>query len=187
MRLDETIAQLSAEIRGLGPGDLAELRRMDTDGPGVATYWHLATQCGFLDSSTDTWMCIVRIMAILSPKGDRTGAHPVHDPKRRLGAVLCDGGDPGWGSPAGGVRPSVSEQRIARFLAEPPTHRATALERLARMLAARRDPARGINCTDIARLLLFPHDPSSSRDLAREYYRRLDSAVRKSSQEEHVQ
>ena len=182
MRLDKTIMRLSAEMHRLGTGDLAELRRMDANGPGVAAYWHLATKCGFLDSWTDTWMCIVRIMAILSPKGEGTGGPALHDPKRRLGAVLCDGGDPGWA----GARPVVSEQRLARFLAVSPVRRADGLERVARMLAARRKPDRGINCADIARLLLFPDDGSPPRDLAREYYRRLDSATGKSGQEDHT-
>lgn len=182
MRLDETIARLSTEMRGLATGDLAELRRMDASGAGVAAYWHLAARCGFLDARIDAWIAIVRMMAVLNPKGEPSGRQPVHDARRRLGAVLCDGGDSDWGG--GEARPAVSEHRLGRFLAAPPNHRADSLERFARMLARRRDTSHGLNCADIARLLLFPDDPSPPRDLAREYYRRLDAAQGMPSQEE---
>lgn len=185
MPLKETVECLSAEMRKLGTGPLAELRRMKPDGPGVAGYWHLAGKCGFLEADeTDTWMRIVKIMAILTPKGEPQERRPPHDPKRRLGTVLCDGGDPAWAEAQREVRPIVSETRLARLLAQEPKQRAEALERVARMLAAGRDPASGVNCTDIAALLLYPDEKDHLRALARAYYRRLDTAVRKADQEE---
>ncbi len=186
MRLEETIERLSAEMGRLGTGDLAELRRMEPGGPGVSSYWHLAGSCGFLDADPDRWKRIVRIMAILTPKGERAGARRVHDAERRFGAVLCDGGDPGWGVQGSGARPVVSETRLARFLSQRGAPQGETLERLARMLAAERNPTSGINCADIARLLLFPVDSSARQDLARAYYRRLDSAAYKTNEEENV-
>jgi CRISPR system Cascade subunit CasB len=186
MPLEETIKRLSAEMCRLGTGPLAELRRMETGGPGVTGYWHLASRCSFLDADANTWMRIVKIMAILTPKGEHAVARPVHALERRFGAVLCDGGDPRWSTQGGEARPLISETRLARFLSQRPDQRAETLGRFARMLAAKRDPASGINCADIARLLLFPDNKSGPQDLARAYYRRLDSAAHKASQEENA-
>lgn len=176
------IGKLSAAMRPLGTGDLAELRRMASDGPGCAAFWHLAAACGFIEEAnrTDTWMRIVKIMAILTPKGERTGAPPVHDPKQRLGAALCDGGDPAWSAEA---RPLLSETRLMRFLAEP-HRRAETLERIARMLAAGRKSDSGFDCTAIAALLLFPTSKTIPREIARAYYRRLDHAAHEAKQKE---
>ncbi|MDA8253921.1 MAG: hypothetical protein M0Z28_32755 [Rhodospirillales bacterium] len=176
------IGKLSVAMRPLGTGDLAELRRMAPDGPGCAAFWRLAAACGFIEEAnrTDAWMRIVKIMAILTPKGERTGAPAVHDPKQRLGASLCDGGDPAWGAEA---RPLLSETRLMRFLAES-DRRAETLERIARMLAARRKSESGFDCAAIAALLLFPASTSTPRDIARAYYRRLDHAAHEAKQKE---
>ena len=176
------IGRLSEAIRSLGTGDLAELRRMATDGPGCAAFWRLAAACGFIEEAnrTDAWMRIVRIMAILTPKGERTGAPPVHDSKRPFGTALCDGGDPAWSAEA---RPLLSETRLMRFLAES-DRRAETLERIARMLAARRKSESGFDCAAIAALILFPASTSTPRDIARAYYRRLDHAAHEAKQKE---
>ena len=54
MKLSETVECLSREVSGLAPGPLAELRRMDVNGPGTAAYWTLAGRCGFLNCSNCT-------------------------------------------------------------------------------------------------------------------------------------
>lgn len=176
------IGALSAAMRRLGTGDLAELRRMAADGPGCAAFWHLAAACGFIDHAnrTGAWMRIVRIMAILTPKGERTGAPPVHDLTRRLGTALCDGGDADWKA---GSSPFLSETRLMRFLAEP-DRRADTLERFARMLAAKRKSASGFDCAAIAALILFPDHESTPQDIARTYYQRLDHAAHEAKQKE---
>lgn len=183
MPLKETVESLSGELPRLGTGPLAELRRMKVGGPGVAAFWVLAGKCDFLDdTNTNTWMRIVKIMAILTPKGQGGAQRPLHDAKRRLGAVLCDGGNPDWPANPDEPRPVVSETRLARLLAQRPDQRSEALECIARMLAARRDPASGIDCIDLARLLLRP-EKADLQTLARTYYQRLDAAAHKSSQE----
>ncbi len=115
------ISRLSAEMLALAPGPLAELRRMEPGGAGSAAYWRLASRCGFLHADAERWLRIVKIMAILTPKGERQPSDRLHDPDRPLGAVLCDGGDPAWQPPhrdnPDGVLP---EKRLARFLALPP-------------------------------------------------------------------
>jgi CRISPR system Cascade subunit CasB len=132
------------------------------------------------------WQRIVRIMAILNQKGRPETRKAVHEGKRHLGAVLCDGGDgdPDWGKDAGGEpRPALSEKRLGRFLALPAGERGAALERLARMVAGTRNPDRGINCVEIARLLLQTDARVSLQNLARDYYARLDRAAYRSKDE----
>ena len=156
---------------------------MAVDGPGTTDFWHLANHSGFLESSnTDSWMRIVKIMAILTPKGAPAGRRPLHDKSRPLGKALCDGGRHDWS--AAGDTPFLSETRLARLLAQHPTQRAEALERLARALATRRNPEIGINCADIAALLLSSDRKSSHlRTLARTYYQRRDAAKRTTEKE----
>ena len=183
--LEQKINRLSQSMKQLGTGPLAELRRMAADGPGTTDFWHLAGLCGFLEDKqhTDPWMRIVKIMAILTPKGEPVGRPLLHDKSRSLGTILCDGGRHDWS--AASDTPFLSETRLARFLTQRPEQRAEALERQARALAARRDPQIGINCADIAALLLYPDNESHHlRELARTYYRRLDSAARKTKEEE---
>ena len=185
MPLEQTINSLSKEMKLLGAGPLAELRRMVVDGPGTTDFWHLADLSGFLEDKqhTDCWMQIVKIMAILTPRGEPAGRSPLHDKNRSLGKVLCDGGHDDWS--AASDTPFLSETRLARLLAQHPAQRAGALERLARALAAKRNPKIGINCADIAALLLYSdNEPHHLRNLARTYYRRLDSAARKTKKEE---
>lgn len=181
----ERIRRLSSELLGLAPGPLAELRRMEINGSGTPAFWRLAAKGAFLDQDTDAWMQIARIMAILVPKGELTGKERLHQTrdetgrKRGLGAVLCDGGDPDWPPKNAVVHDGVlSERRLARFLALSTIDRGPALERIARMLATRRSPYSGVDCVEIANLLLDPDNPEHVRAVAREYYRRLDGAVR---------
>jgi CRISPR system Cascade subunit CasB len=178
---DEMIDLLSKHLLRLDSGSLAELRRIEIGGAGPLPFWRLAAECGFLDSDANVWMHIVQILAILAPKGERLHSDRLHDLKRRFGAVLCDGGDPGW-TGGGGARPFFSEARLARLLAKPAEQRADALTRTARMLASSRDRASGINCQEIAALLLLPKVESPLQAIARAYYQRLDSATRKAEQ-----
>lgn len=89
MQLRKTVECLAAEMARLGTGPLAELRRMEVDGPGAASFWLLAGKCGFVDAPTDKWMRIVKIMAILMPKGKRIDQTVLHDTKRPLGAACA--------------------------------------------------------------------------------------------------
>lgn len=172
----EAVFNLSQQMRfELDPGAMARLRRMDVDGAGEPDYWQLAAQCGFLDENHDRWRCIVQLMALLCGKGEAGKRGALHDNKRGLGAVLCDGGDPHWSpGPAGDGRPVLSEARFARFLELSWADRHEALARLMRWLAAHRNSDRGVNCAEIAELILFPDPVRTLRRIARDYYRRLD-------------
>jgi len=182
--LDEIVAKISQELRDLKPGPLAELRRMEPGLTGTPAFWRLAARLELNQEQIDRWQQVVRIMAILSPKGDPEQRQPVHDGQRPLGAVLADGGDKDWATPPGGEpRPVLSEARFARFLALAPAARGPALERIARALARTRPPEHGVNCSEIAALLLTSDQTRPLQRLARDYYSRLDRATRASAEE----
>lgn len=176
--LDEPVAKIANRLLALKPGSLAELRRMEAEsGAGTPEFWRLAAELDLPQERSDTWMRIVRIMAILSDKGAPGTRKTLHDRRRPLGAALADGGDRDWKPPPGEEPyPVLSEARLTRFLALPAGRRAEALERMARALAGSRRPGHGLDCTDIAALLLDPADPRPVRKLARAYYNRLDGA-----------
>ncbi|MBF0185572.1 MAG: hypothetical protein HQM06_14465 [Magnetococcales bacterium] len=169
--LGEAISRASAFLLRLDPGPLARLRRMAVNGPSETAFWQLAGKCGFLaDFQEDKWLQLVKIMAILTPKGDPANRGRLHQSEYAFGTALCDGAQPGWS----GEIPFFSERRLARFLTLPFARRGEALEGMARMLAANRTPNSGINCLDIA-CLLFSDDVKHTRKLASTYYKRLDS------------
>ncbi len=163
--------EIAAMLRGLEPGQLAVLRRMDDS--GAPALWRLAAKHGAIRHDINTWRAITRILAILTPKGrpeDRPRvAH--HIP---LGRALCDGGDPGW-KPRDPTQPDgvVSERRLAAFLATRGAARRVALERLARALATSLPAECQVNPADLAFALLEPADPQNR--IAGDYYARLDS------------
>lgn len=178
----DAVNTVSVAMSKLGTGPLAELRRMEIGGPGCAAFWVLADKGGLLDQTRfDPWMRLVKIMAILTPKGERSKGVVLHKPSRRLGAVLCDGGDPGWKD---ANRPFLSESRLARFLAQPADQHGIALERIARALANHLIPESGLDCVAVAALLLFSDSGATRQALARDYYRRLDSANHPAKPEE---
>jgi hypothetical protein len=156
--LGETINSIASAMLRLGPGDLARLRRMKTDGPGELVFWGLAVRHHL---RTDVkGMALVRILALLAPKGDLENRKPFHETKQSLGEALAKTG--------------FSETRLARFLEQPFDRRAEALERMARWLSAK--GATPVNCIDIA-CLLFSNDVKHARKLADTYYRGFDWAA----------
>lgn len=173
----------AAMLQHLGPGPLAELRRMDPE-TGAPAFWRLVARhpgtIGRRDKQ-DQWIEIIRILAILTPKGERrpSGGDPalpgnLHDSRRRLGAVLCDGGDPSpsWPGEGGTPRPMLSEERLAKLMAARGHQRAVLLTHAAQMIVRSRQDI-GVNVSDIALTLLRPAD---GRRLAEQYYLRLDRA-----------
>ena len=168
----------AAYLQHLLPGQLADLRRMTPEAP-APLFWRLAAQhpetIGRKDSQSE-WVAIIRMLAILTEKGDPANRHPLHDHKRRLGEVLCDGGDPSWPSMASrSPRPALSERRLAQLMAARDPQRTVHLERAVRAIASSRGsgPGSGVNVVDIAYAVLGPRDV---RQLAETYYRRLDRA-----------
>ncbi len=163
-------------IRHLEPGPLAALRMMRKE-TGAPAFWRLAARhpdtIGRKDLEAQ-WMETIRILAILTQKGDPAERQRLHNPGRRLGEVLCDGGDPSWTGP----RPAFSERRLAQLMAARGPQRAVLLARAARALARSMKHDQldsGVKVSDIAHTLLHPDD---GRRLAEPYYRRLDRAER---------
>lgn len=158
-------------LQHLDPGPLAELRRMTLE-TGAPVFWRFAARHQHMMEGQGViqhWINIVHILAILTPKGDPATRKHLHDSRRRLGEVLCDGGDPGWTGP----RPVLSDHRLTQLIAARESQRAVLLVRAARMLARSRIPGSGVNVPDIALTLL---EPKNGRLLAEPYYRRLDWA-----------
>lgn len=182
--LEETITSLSTKLLGLAPGPIAELRRMPPDGAGTPVFWRLAVQHEFRDSDLHTWKQIIRILALLTPRGNLGGDAKLHERSRHLGTVLCDGGNLAWPPPGPEPNPVVSEKRLARFLAMSTAQRGEALERIVRMLARTRNPQSGVNCIEIARLLLYPDNVRPLHDIAHDYYSKLDRTAKQSKKEE---
>ena len=164
-------------LEKLEPGPLAELRRMNISA-GAAGFWRLAAQHpDTINNSLEDWMSIVRILALLTPKGDPAKRKPLHDAKRRLGEVLCDGGDPNWPD-SNPPRPVLSEQRLARLMAARGRQKGVLLHRAVSAISRTRQQDSGLNVTDIAWILLDSDIGRTGRRIAEHYYRRLDRAER---------
>jgi CRISPR system Cascade subunit CasB len=188
--LAETIYAIGQVLAALEPGPLAELRRRPSvNGDAGAPYlWRLIARHG-IRSREATWARIIRIMAILTEKGRDENKPSPHQRAQKangwrgLGTALCDGGDRNWPERGTTPRPVYSEDRLARLLAAKRDTRADLMERAARMLAAKKPKGAPIDCTDIAEFLLC-EDDRPARDIARDYYKRLDQALAQPENEE---
>lgn len=168
-------------MRHLSTGAMAELRRMDAANPAPA-FWRIAVRSQTMMDDHASWVTILRILALLTPKGEPppAGRPLLHNQARPFGRVLCDGGDPQWqphGDNADGI---VSERRLVQLLATRGPARAVALERVARMLAPRIHPGSGVDVAQIALALL---DPDDTATIPKAYFRRLDGVIRTASEE----
>lgn len=181
--IGETVFAIGNALAKLEPGALAQLRREAGDplAPRPPYFWRLLSRHPELGRNEVMWARIIRIMAILTDKGDPQDKRSAHRAKSignnqlGFGASLCDGGDPAWGTGALEPRAMLSELRFARLLAATGSMRADLLERAARALAAKK-PAAGVgfDCADLAKFLLFEDIPKHGQRLARDYYARLD-------------
>lgn len=164
-------------MKSFGSGEMSALRRLDDDTP-VPAYWRLAARHDVLHTRRDDWVPIVQALAVLTPKGPPEGRVDLHDPKRKFGEALCDGGHrldwPGNLAPGASLRPLISEQRLAQLLAARGRQRSVLMLRAVRALAANRDRSIGLDVGDLAWRFL---DPDPER-LAMPYYTRLDRAER---------
>ena len=163
-------------MKAFGNGEMAALRRLGDDF-AVPAYWRLAAHHDVLRARRAAWMPIVQALALLTPKGPPEERGDLHDPKRKLGTALCDGGDlnwPGTLAPGAAPRPLLSEHRLAGLLAARGRQRAVLLARAVRTLAASRDVSVGLDVGDLAWRFL-DLDPEH---LAAPYYARLDRAER---------
>lgn len=148
--LNGAIVRLAGAIAHLGPGELAELRRM-REGHGGATFWRLYHAIG-LTGAPEGWEVAMQAIALLTPTGRGPAKGTAHDPAMPLGRALH--------------RAEVSHLRVARLLATPHPLRRASLIRLARMLAR---AGSGFDLRQLVRLILF-EDDRDTRQLARDYY-----------------
>lgn len=126
---------------------------------GLVTYG--GARHGWQGKALDQWAAITRMLALLTPTGERAPGKGLQDASVGLGAVLCGQGG----------RPLLSEARLARLLAARSDQRVLALERAVRMLA-RYHPR--FNLPDLAWAVL---NPDGGARIAQDYYRRLDWAA----------
>lgn len=161
----DNIARIALGIAGsLGttdPGEKAQARRMD--GRGAPVFWREVARLGISPHHETSWLRFTRMVALLTPA---SATQSIHQPGRRLGAVLADGGDASADLRVSG-KPVVSEQRLARLLASRDEARLDALERAIRMLARARPR---IDVVSLAWAIMAP----ASNALARDYYTRID-------------
>ncbi len=157
-------------------GDLAELRRMNLDGPYAAAFWKLLAQHDLLGSSTleGKWALILHGIALMTPTaaGDGNARSP-HDGYRHVGRTLYLGGE--------SQRTSAlySETRLNRLLTARGPMLRTLLARMFRMLAAANA---SFNWREMAQFILNEgYDQEAAeqgrRRIARAYY---DAARRNS-------
>ena len=149
---------VAGELSHAGPGERAAARRMGAE--GAAVFWRIVARHGISSHEEENWRRITKLLALLIPA---SATESVHETGRYFGAVLADGGD----ARARLGKPSLSEQRLARLLAARGQARLDALERAVRALARNRPR---VDVPSLAWAVL----KNDGRDIAREYYKRLD-------------
>ena len=158
---------IASAIATADPGERAAARRMDMRGSPL--FWRQAARLEIGPHEEDRWRRFTRMLALLTPTTERRS---IHEPNRRFGAVLADGGE----ASARLDKPAVSEQRLARLLAARGAARLDALERAVRMIARARPR---LDVVDLAWVVLR----EDSGHLARDYYSRLDRRVETPTEE----
>ncbi|ATI43030.1 hypothetical protein CBW24_14130 [Pacificitalea manganoxidans] len=153
-----TIAQALAHA---STRERAETRRMGDE--GAPFFWRMPARLGLRPDEERAWLVFTRMAALLTPS---TATATFHDRNRPLGAVLADGGAPGGRL----EQPVVSEARLARLLAARGDLRLSALERAVRAICRE---TRALDAASLAWAVINP----DGRQIARDYYRRLDGGA----------
>lgn len=146
-------------------GDVAEIRRLNTESPDRPAFWKAISAClpddrALSEDEERRWARVLAGMARMAPGG--------HDPHARLGVTLCEAG---W-----------SELRLSKLLSAPGESASILIRRLASFLAARE---MRVNWIELAALLLATHPDkveSIRRRVASDYYRTLNRQNRKEAQ-----
>lgn len=165
----------AAMLQNASSGDLAALRRM-TPGIPCTSFWRFVASHNIPQHQEKQWAQLLKLLALLTPTGSAGSRPDLHNSKRPLGAVLCDGGD------AKGIfeKPVFSENRLARLLAAKGGPRADGLERAVRMLARKQV---SLNVRELAWAVVTPDSDIVTRNLARAYYDRLDKSQPQTSED----
>ena len=152
-----------------GRGDLAQLRRMDSDDPDAAAFWRLMARQDLFSGPVleAKWALIIHGIALMTPtnkgEGDPRTAHDGYNP---VGRALFLGNDPQRG------QGFYSETRLNRLLTARGPMIRILLERMFRMLAA---ADVSFNWREMASFILNEgYDDKaaeqSRRRIARDYY-----------------
>ena len=158
-------------------GDLAGLRRMQSDRPDVTAFWRLMAQEDLLGSPEleSKWSLIIHGIALMTPTGSgNADGHSAHDGSMPVGRALFLGGDPQRNTAL------YSETRLNRLLTARGPMLRTLLSRMFRMTAA---SGVSFNWREMSRFVLNEGRDEeaaeqSRRRIARDYYR----AQRRSAQ-----
>ncbi|WP_347267667.1 type I-E CRISPR-associated protein Cse2/CasB [Paracoccus sp. (in: a-proteobacteria)] len=149
---------IAAALAAAGAGERAAARRMGSE--GSALFWRMVARHKISRRDEESWRRITQLLALLTPS---SATETRHQAGHRFGAVLADGG----AENARLEQPALSEQRLARLLAARGPARLDAIERAVRALA-RQQPR--IDAPSLAWAVLR----EDGRDIARDYYNRLD-------------
>ncbi len=170
-------------------GDLADLRRMDLDGPEPAVFWRLMAQYDLLDRGPmleNKWKLILHGIALMTPTaGDNSGsgsgdanARSAHEGRMPVGRALF------LGKEANRANAFYSELRLNRLLTSREGMTQTLLARTFRMLAA---ADVSFNWQEMAWFILNDgYDAAaaenSRRRIARDYYQAERRSVQSSAE-----
>lgn len=150
---------IAAAVAHSANGDKAEARRMTEQ--GTALFWRLAAKFDLPAGQEADWMRFLHLVALLTPA---TATKSVHNPSRKFGAVLADGGNQN----ARLEKPIMSEPRLARLIASRGGSYHTALERAVRMIARTTDEI------DVVGLAYAAHGRAGF--IAKDFYKRFDNS-----------
>ena len=172
------IPSLCYDLCQCNTGQLAELRRMKSDGPGTPEFWRLAIKHHLPtrgEYATTRAIQFVNILALLTPKGEPDKAKKLFDNDKPLGALLASIQD---------GQPAVSERRLLNFIALPFEKRGEQMARLTRRLVARGH--QGVNVWDIWNLIAH-NDVRHVRELAKNYFQVSTSNQKQNKTKENVE
>ncbi len=113
-------------------GDLAELRRMDPDGPDPAVFWRLMAAHDLLGNPVveSKWALILHGIALMTPSNPSGNSRIAHDGQMPVGRALFLGGG------AQRSAPFYSENRLNRLLTARGPMLRTLMARMFRMHAS---------------------------------------------------
>ena len=158
------IQKIALHIARLAPGPAAALRLGPYRGAGAVAFWkllaeHLPADAPINEEREKRWAAWFQATAILTPRGRNPDKKSAHNPAVPMGRALHDAG--------------VSEERLARLLATPITHRTTAVTNICRRIAAGKSDAgrnTGFDLVTLGEFILFGRE-TTDRRIARDYYR----------------
>ncbi len=144
---------LAAELES---GLAASLRRNPMEGRGISGLYHVFRETSLQPSGERErlWAVVIQCIAILTPRGRRSGRPSAHNPKIPMGVAIR--------------RAGVSEHRLTRLLASKGSARRDQVIRLCRRLANNRASAR-FDLRTLARFVLSEEEHSALK-IARHYH-----------------